>query len=396
MRTLLWKEGQHDLVSGPECGRLALRPTAALTPAEANLHVPASGADLEDQYDLTLSHPAVDMAEFAAFDRWLAHAATARGLTCALIHDGIVGEAIRRVETGRLRVGFHLDYFALWHVPDDPYARLVEAIRAAGGAPINPPESARHFTDKAKAHGLLRARGLGVPATVVVPSTATELPLPPAERAALGFDEPGTCVYIKPANGYGSRGIVRVEQPEPDKLTAALTSARSYDRQDAYLVQREVRTPRLRCDDQVERPAYWRILYCLGDLIPFWWQRDNKPSYRRLTEAEVLRHGVGPILAYVAAIANLSGLQWFSSEVCLSESREPSRYTVRGAGGRERPVVAIDYVNDQCDVDVQSRWPGAPPDDVVRYVAERFAEAAWEHKQGRGQAEQQAACQRAA
>ena len=45
------------------------------------------------------------------------------------------------------------------------------------------------------------------------------------------------------------------------------------------------------------------------------------------------------------------------------------------------PVVAIDYINDQCDVDVQSRWPGAPPDDVVRHVADRFAEEAWQRRQ---------------
>ena len=69
-------------------------------------------------------------------------------------------------------------------------------------------------------------------------------------------------------------------------------------------------------------------------------------------------------------------MDWFSTEVCLSDGPEPSRFRVRGGDGRERPVVAIDYVNDQCDVDVQSRWPGAPPDAVVRRVADRFADAA--------------------
>jgi hypothetical protein len=45
--------------------------------------------------------------------------------------------------------------------------------------------------------------------------------------------------------------------------------------------------------------------------------------------------------------------------------------------GKSFPVVAIDYVNDQCDVDVQSRWAGGPPDELVRHVAGRFAEEAW-------------------
>jgi hypothetical protein len=44
-------------------------------------------------------------------------------------------------------------------------------------------------------------------------------------------------------------------------------------------------------------------------------------------------------------------------------------------------VLAIDYVNDQCAVDVQSRWAGALPDETVRRIAERFAEEAWRCRQ---------------
>jgi hypothetical protein len=40
-------------------------------------------------------------------------------------------------------------------------------------------------------------------------------------------------------------------------------------------------------------------------------------------------------------------------------------------------VLAVDPVNDPCDVDVPSRRPGALPDALVRHVAGRFAEAAW-------------------
>ena len=43
-------------------------------------------------------------------------------------------------------------------------------------------------------------------------------------------------------------------------------------------------------------------------------------------------------------------------------------------------MLAIDYLNDQCDVDVQSRWAGVPPDDVVYAYARRFARTAWEVK----------------
>jgi hypothetical protein len=126
------------------------------------------------------------------------------------------------------------------------------------------------------------------------------------------------------------------------------------------------------------------VLYCLGELIPFWWHRwqdGGEPSYRPLTREEIRCHRLQPVLRYAAALARLSGLEWFSTELCLTDGPEPGRYRVPGGGGRGRAVLAIDPVNDQCDVDVRSRWPGAPPDAAVRHVAGRFAEAAWLCKQ---------------
>src|SRR5262249_21281983 len=96
------------------------------------------------------------------------------------------------------------------------------------------------------------------------------------------------------------------------------------------------------------------------------------------------QHRLQPVLDFAAELGKLSGLDWFSTELCLSEGPEVSRYRVRCEDGQVRPVVAIDYINDQCDLDVQSRWPGAPPDDVVRDVAWRFAAAAWQRRQQSG------------
>ena len=352
-------------------------------PGQASpLLVPARPDDLAPHYDLTISHPAVDQPSLAAFERWLAEAAARRGLSCAVLHDGVVHEAIRRLEEGRLSAHLHLDYFAMWHIAGDPYARLAQAIQDAGGRPVNPPARSRLFTDKAAAHAELRRHGLGVPETVLFRPWTADRALTAGERRQLRLDAPGTRVYLKPANGFAHRGVVRVEWTDPAGLAAALTAARDHDRNDALLLQREVRCPALACDDGTARPAYWRVLYCLGDVIPFWWSRaeaeQGRPSYRRVTATEGRRHGLGPVLAFAEALADLSGLDWFSTEVCLSEGPEVSRYAVwtstAGGSAREWPVVAIDYVNDQCDMHVQSRWLGAPPDQVVRYIAARFVD----------------------
>ena len=320
---------------------------------------PAGASDLADHYDLTISHPAVDTPQFVSFDRWLARAAADLGLSCALIHAPVVHEAVRRLGEGRLRIGYHLDYHALWHVADDPYARLAEAVVDAGGRSVNPPARSRAFTDKAAAHAELTRRGLGTPATVIVRPWAADRELTAEERRRLRLDEPGARVYVKPANGFSGFGVVRVDRTDPDGLEAALAAARDHDRREAYLVQREVRPPLLACDDGRERPAYWRILSYLGELTPFWWgsQESRRPRPAELPARVARRRsiatGCNRCWRTPGRLGELSGLEWFSTELCLGDGPEESRFTVTTADGRERPVLAIDYLNDQCDVDVQ-------------------------------------------
>ncbi len=351
--------------------------------SESNLVVPARPDDLAAHYDLTISHPHVEMVQYGVFERWLADAAAAYGLSCALIHDGVVAEALRRLATGELTVGFHLDYESFWHRPDDLLARFAFAVLDAGGRPVNLPARARAFTDKAAAHHDLARHGLGVPPAIVVRPWQPDRELTEQERWHLRLDEPGTRLYIKPANGSCGRGVRRVDRPTPEELRAALAEARQYDPADSYLVQTEVRPPWLTCDDGACRPAYWRVLSCLGEVTAFWWQpveqlQPGQYSYREVTAEEVRRHRLGPVLDYARALGELTGLEWFSTELTLCPFALPGRFIVSDVDGLDLTVAAIDHVNDQCDVDVQSRWPGGPPDAYVRRLAWRFAERAWQ------------------
>jgi hypothetical protein len=374
-----------QLYLGGECADKA--PVARCETSGRPLFAPTDPAQLAAHYDLTISHPRIEQAEFAVFDRWLAQAAAEYDLSCALIHDGIVNEVLKRLTSGSMTIGFHLDYMALWHVTEDPFARLSFAVQDAGGRPVNLPARSRAFTDKAAAHAELLRHGLGAPATVIVRPWQGERSLTARELQSLRFDEANACVFVKPANGFAGRGVQRVERPTTESLHAALAAVRQFDRHDTILVQRGVRGPRLLCEDGVERPAYWRVLGCLGDLFAFWWtpqsSANGRASYRAVTSGEMRRYRLSSILAYAQALADLSGLDWFSTELCLSDGPEESRFTVIGGDGRERPVVAIDYLNDQCDVDVQSRVPGAAPDLFVRRLATRFAEEAWRLRRSR-------------
>src|SRR5205823_13667575 len=128
---------------------------------------------------------------------------------------------------------FHLDYFALWHVPNDPFARLTRAVESTRGLPINLPVCAQHFTDKAVAHGELRQRGLGVPASLVVPAGQDDPVFASEDLRPLRLEESNACVFVKPANGFGGKGVVRVERPDPSRLVAAVRAVRQHDERDA-------------------------------------------------------------------------------------------------------------------------------------------------------------------
>jgi hypothetical protein len=61
-----------------------------------------------------------------------------------------------------------------------------------------------------------------------------------------------------------------------------------------------------------------------------------------------------PIEGIVHRIAQLSRMEFFSTEVALTE---------------EGRFVAVDYLNDECDMHAKSYWPSGVPDEIVRRVA---------------------------
>ncbi|MSR32970.1 MAG: hypothetical protein EXR99_15865 [Gemmataceae bacterium] len=332
----------------------------------------------EKHLDLTISLPRPGHTSFAAFAAFLARECSQRNLSFQVIHDGTVVETLRNLRAGMLTIGYHLDFFSLWHIPRDPYAELAQTIQDQGGIPVNPPARARALTDKANAHGELFRKGLGVPDTLIMrPQNRDDLTAPALNRflqKRLGAPPRG--YFLKTANGFGGKGLTYFRAAE-DMLTSAIMQTLREARDDAYLLQTEIEYPFVEIAPGVHRPAYWRIIHCLEESFPFWWKpaefcRPGEMSYLPLTPEQVRQMRLQPLLDYSQELAELGGLDWFSTELCLAEEPVPSRHQVRCLDGKIRPVVAIDYFNDQCHVDVQSRWHGAPPDAIVEALARKF------------------------
>ena len=229
------------------------------------------------------------------------------------------------------------------HQPDEPFHKLVRLAAAKHVQIIDPPDVAQAAFDKARLHPRLIASGIHVPHTIFVgKEQVKEFKLSDAERQFLG--EP---FVIKPAMGYGRKGVIMDGKGEDDlKRSAEMW-------QDAhYLLQRRIVPKQL--DGS---PAYFRAFYAFDSIWYTWWNCYTD-KYRMVTPQEAITFGLKPLEEIMRQIAGLTGMKFFSSEIALVDSGE---------------FIVIDYVNDQCHMLSQSADPQrGVPDELVRAVATKL------------------------
>ncbi len=337
-----------------------------------------------EHFDLSMSLKNPQHPSFTHFLEALKKECVRKGLKFLLIHDETVSEVTEKIRIGKLNLGFHLDFFALWHEANDPFALLSTTIQDSGGTPINAPSRSKLFTDKANSHYELNSINLGVPRSLILRPGLIEKSI---SQMVIGFlgkkqlpNEGG--FFLKKANGFGNRGVTHLKTVQPELLIPQIQKTLLADPLDSYLLQEEVRYSFLQTQSGMTRPAYWRVINCMGNLHPFWWKpaeycSPDEKSYIPLEPSELRKYRLQPLLDYAEELRELSKLEWFSTEICLNEKTGSSRHQIRCEDGILRPLIAIDTFNDQCDVHIQSRWHGGPPDVSVYGFARRFADYAF-------------------
>jgi hypothetical protein len=253
-------------------------------------------------------------------------------------------EAFERDEVwARALLNMHSEH----HLPDDPFHRLVDLAERRKTVVIDPPSVARAAFDKSLLHGRLESAGLAVPPTIIVKSAeAPFLTLTPEQREFLG-----TPFVIKPARGYGRRGVILDARDEKD-----LQRSISAWPDEKYLLQRKINPRELE-----GRPAYWRLFFVFGELWWCWWNCFTD-RYTEVTAEEIERLNLQPLGVGMRKLAVLTGMNFFSSEIAQTNSGD---------------FIWIDYVNDQCHMLTQSANPKmGVPDRVVEAIALRLVEAA--------------------
>ena len=253
--------------------------------------------------------------------------------------------AAAALRSGELCLGSFLDRAA----PDEePFAALSAAVLASGAKYFNHPAAVRRAADKATMHLEFLSRGIDVPYTIIISPYNRERQV---ELSLTHLARLGRPFIIKPANTTGGgTGVITGAETLKDVL-----DSRQHHRDDKYLLQEKVLPV-----DCGGRRAWFRVFYVFGSVFPCWWD-DLTHLYSEVTGEESARFSLGPLEAVTREIGAVCGLDFFSTEIAMT------------SGGR---YVTVDYVNEICDMRLQSAHPDGVPDALARGIAGLLACAA--------------------
>ena len=226
---------------------------------------------------------------------------------------------------------------------DSRFLPLIQWADEHDGYCINPYQKTIRACDKASMHLDFITAGLQTPYTIILPSFQEQPALSSIDLQVLGEQ-----FTVKPAHGSGGEGVVL----EANSLSQVF-SARQKFPADKYLLQTKI-IPR----ELDYRPAWFRVIYCVGKVYPCWWNPGTH-IYMPVNEMEEGRYGIHALRGVTVAIANLTGLDIFSTEIA---------FTLDGL------FVVVDYVNDQLDLRLQSKEITGVPDDIVKTIVLNLVE----------------------
>ncbi len=222
------------------------------------------------------------------------------------------------------------------------FQKIQKLLIARGVKVLEPLESLAWASDKATMHLEFISNGLHTPYTIILPpyETHEDCYLSVEDLAKLG-----RTFIIKPANTTGGGiGVVDGAETLQDVL-----QARQSHYKDKYLLQEKVQPL------EKDGNRFWfRGFYACGLVQCAWWNNLTH-IYRLLTRAEIRKYKLQPLFTIVEKIAQISKLFFFTTEIALNESGQ---------------FIVVDYVNESCDMRLQSKAADGVPDQIVKKSAE--------------------------
>lgn len=258
-------------------------------------------------------------------------------LSTYLIQPQNVQDTLHAIAGGSLRFNVLYDRAS---DDDEDFLPLVRAMESIGAPVVNPHAHVELARDKATMHLEFISHGISVPYTIIV-SPYNQQKEPALKLSELeGLGRP---FIIKPANTTGG-GLGVVVGAETLK---EIIDTRQHHKDDKYLLQETI-IPKM-LDG---RRAWFRVIYAFGEIIPCWWD-DRTHVYEEVTATDTSAYSLQGLYDIMARIRDICRLDFFSSEIAMTE---------------EGKLVAVDYVNEICDMRLQSKSVDGVPDAIVARI----------------------------
>jgi hypothetical protein len=265
------------------------------------------------------------------------------------IHDGNSKGTLHSLYRHKLFIDILIDTDATYNDTEDIYSKICYAVKDSGGIVINDPDSTQAAINKALMYHKLIELAIPTPYTIVVRKwQPRKVCLTKIQKNRLGIP-----FIIKPAQGYGQKGIIR----QATGTSYCIAKARAFDRNDDFLLQKRVKPVFFN-----GKKCWFRIFRIFDRILPCWWD-DATNRYEHMSEYEFRKYKFSPLIGITIKIAQATGMLWFSTEIAIVENK---------TGKSE--YMPIDYVNDQCDMTPVSQTPSGIPDDVVHFTAKTLIE----------------------
>jgi hypothetical protein len=259
------------------------------------------------------------------------------GLTTFIISSHNIEEVSEKVHDRKLSFDFYLD--RAWDV-DEKFEELGKVLSRRKTVIFNPYKNVLHAIDKASMHLEFITAGLHVPYSIIIPphSEKEEIYISLEDLAILGRP-----FIIKPCNTTGG-GIGVVTGAETLK---EIIDERAFNIDDKYILQEKIYPSIIN-----NKRAWFRSFWAFGKAIPVWWD-DQTHLYEVLNPDDAKHFGLRKLFNITKTIASITKLDFFSTEIVFTNDEK---------------FVAIDYVNDQCDMRFKSKHTDGVPDSVARQI----------------------------
>jgi len=307
-----------------------------------------------ENYDFAMGW-AADKEESELFVSALKSECEAKGLKFIFVDETALNSLNKKIKIGRFKLKFYLDMASETFDPKDKFMKLAYSLKDSGTRVVADPDNVKVAADKSITHFDLANAGIPVPFTILIRNWEQAVSLTDKEKLSLGVP-----FVIKPALGYGENGVKIFREKFNLKEIA---DARKSSKNDNFLLQEFI--------DPAEfdgQPAWFRVFYLFGETFPCWWN-PHTHVYRRVTTRDADEYKLLPIVRITMEIARITRIDWFSCEIALSR--------------KNRKFFAIDYMNDQCSINPQSRSKKGVPDELVIQLAERMVAKVFDDIRGR-------------